>query len=287
MDSIKTVDVANLYPPYNETQLIHKLIAQYLAHDGYTSTARAFAQEVGTEYNALNGMDVAPYELELEEDRDAVNRRKIRGAIMEGDIDSALSYAETHYPAVLQQNSQIHFRLKCLKFIEMMRQSIGEPEPSDKRRGKRRSTFDYDDDVFNHEMELDEQQHNHHSNGTTGAAEWGSGSAMHLDGADALYDAEQDDEDEDMDNNRKGKRSSVIVHDLLTYGQKLKAEYDNDPRREIQDELQRTLGLISYGNPKQSVLKDLLEVRKRMSIAEELNSAILGKLFTLDSRLSV
>ena len=110
MDDIKTADVANLEPPWNETQIIHKLIAQYLAHDGYVSTARSFAQEVGAEYNALSGMDRAPYELQLEEDRDAVNRRKIRGAIMEGDIDSALSYAETYYPAVLQQNSQIHFR---------------------------------------------------------------------------------------------------------------------------------------------------------------------------------
>jgi hypothetical protein len=285
MEKIDVVDVSNLYPPLSASQLLHKLISQYLAHDGYVGTARAFAQEVGAEYNALHGPNAAPSELEPDEDRDAVNRRKIRSAIMDGDIDAALVYAEKWYPDVLKVNSKIYFRLKCLKFIEMMRRSVGGEEPKttavggaeeSKKRGKRRETLDYGD-VFTQEMDLDDQ-HNHqptaNGNSTAGPSEWGAGSAMAVD-SEALYD--DDEEDEITIKKGKGHSAMVTDRDLLEYGIKLKAEYGDDPRREIQDELQRTLGLISYGNPNQSVLKDLLEVRKRMSIAEELNSAILGK----------
>jgi Ran-binding protein 9/10 len=285
MEKIDVVDVANLYPPLSSSQLLHKLIAQYLAHDGYVGTARAFAQEVGAEYNALHGPNAAPSELEPDEDRDAVNRRKIRSAIMNGDIDAALIYAERWYPDVLKANSKIYFRLKCLKFIEMMRRSLGGDEPKtvaggaedSKRRGKRRETLDFGD-VFTQEMDLDDQ-HNHqpaaNGNSTAGPQEWGAGSAMAVD-SEVAYD---DDDEEDDIVTKKGKGHSAMVtdRDLVEYGIELRKEYGDDPRREIQDELQRTLGLISYGNPNQSVLKDLLEVRKRMSIAEELNSAILGK----------
>jgi hypothetical protein len=60
----------------DETQLIHQLVAQYLAHDGYVETARAFAEEVVDEARALANDDNAtiPYE-EAVEDLDALNRQ--------------------------------------------------------------------------------------------------------------------------------------------------------------------------------------------------------------------
>jgi hypothetical protein len=62
------VDV--LSPPLTEAQIIHKLIAQYLAHDGYIETARAFAAEVRQEHqslvigtsDAINAQDLEPVE---------------------------------------------------------------------------------------------------------------------------------------------------------------------------------------------------------------------------------
>jgi hypothetical protein len=74
-EGIRKADTSALYPPLTERQLIHRLIAQYLAHDGYVNTARAFAGEVSDENNALNGSNLPTEELEPEEDNDAINRQ--------------------------------------------------------------------------------------------------------------------------------------------------------------------------------------------------------------------
>jgi hypothetical protein len=60
----------------DETQFIHRLISQYLAHDGYVETAQAFAEEIVDEARALaNGDDATiPYQ-EAVEDMDALNRQ--------------------------------------------------------------------------------------------------------------------------------------------------------------------------------------------------------------------
>lgn len=60
----------------DETQFIHRLISQYLAHDGYVETAQAFAEEIVDEARALANDDDAtiPYE-EAVEDMDALNRQ--------------------------------------------------------------------------------------------------------------------------------------------------------------------------------------------------------------------
>ena len=75
-----TAPVDQLSPPLSEPQLIHKLIAQYLAHDGYIETARAFAAEVRQEHQSLatgtsdssNSQDLEP-----EEDVDAIHRQSM------------------------------------------------------------------------------------------------------------------------------------------------------------------------------------------------------------------
>lgn len=60
----------------DETGFIHSLVSQYLAHDGYVETARAFAEEVAEEQRALanNGDADVPY-IAAEEDLDAINRQ--------------------------------------------------------------------------------------------------------------------------------------------------------------------------------------------------------------------
>lgn len=45
----------------------------------------------------------------------------IRSAILEGDVDRALKYAQAFYPKVLPSNEAVHFKLRCRKFIEMVR----------------------------------------------------------------------------------------------------------------------------------------------------------------------
>lgn len=72
----QTKFVANASTAPDETQCIHRLISQYLAHDGYVETAQAFAEEIVDEARSLaNGDDASiPYQ-EAVEDMDALNRQ--------------------------------------------------------------------------------------------------------------------------------------------------------------------------------------------------------------------
>ena len=74
---ISSISVATLHPPLNEDALIKELVAQFLAHDGYVETARAFTEEVKSESNALRSdSDTLIDSFETEEDLDAVNRQR-------------------------------------------------------------------------------------------------------------------------------------------------------------------------------------------------------------------
>lgn len=77
-EEINSVNVASLQPPLDEDSLIKELVAQFLAHDGYVETAKAFAGEVRLEANALrSGSNTTLNAFEIEDDLDAVNRQRI------------------------------------------------------------------------------------------------------------------------------------------------------------------------------------------------------------------
>jgi hypothetical protein len=62
----------------NETNMIHDLIGQYLAHDGYVETARAFREEIIEEARALaNDGNGETAHGEQVEDLDALNRQSM------------------------------------------------------------------------------------------------------------------------------------------------------------------------------------------------------------------
>jgi hypothetical protein len=66
-----------------EDGLIHKLVGQYLAHDGYVETARAFSDEIVDEARALandKNADI-PYRTAVE-DMDALNRQSRFGILL-------------------------------------------------------------------------------------------------------------------------------------------------------------------------------------------------------------
>jgi len=295
MAEIRSTDVSKLHTPLNaisqpltERQLIHKLIAQYLAHDGYVETAHAFAQEVQAENEALADDTAAEVEnLRPEEDHDAVNRqskfhfiptavstkpairpheldltttKEIRSAILDGNIDNALYLTEKHFPKVLRENENIYFRLRCRKYIEMIKRSTEFQEasisPAKRMHAANGRVHDDYSDVFDHQMELDEQLGAHRThNGTSILEDWESA----------------------MDTSEDPSVNSIkLIEEALHYGQELKAEFQNDPRKEVKRALDETLALIAYADPRDSPLSGLLEEKERVPVAEELNGAILG-----------
>lgn len=286
-DLISMTSVTHLQPPLDERELIQKLVAQYLAMDGYVETARAFAREVRDDAVALatgSGDGTAAPDLEPVEDMDAVNRQQIRAAILEGDIDRALKKTKAYYPSVLQDHENIFFKLKCRKYIEMIRrlsdlyvlQNAPSSSPAKKpgSNGHHHASDEFGD-VFSHQMELDDQLQLSvaSSNGHSGG---GAADRMDTDlrpGANIPW------------NNKSGGLAMVdasplsyneLVQETLAYGQELNQLFKDDPRREVKKALEDTFSLIAYANPRDSPFAGLLEERERGPVAEELNSAILG-----------
>ncbi|KAF2637381.1 Ran-binding protein-like protein [Massarina eburnea CBS 473.64] len=259
----------------DETHFIHSLVRQYLAHDGYVETARAFEEEIHEEERALaNTENRETPHVQTEDDLHAIHRQKIRGAILDGDIDKALKHTNAYYPKVLQDNENIYFKLRCRKFIEMIckcnelsSQCHPIPTPPSKRStastlnnantvANRNSTAT---DEYDFEMELDEQL------GVHNGAPW-----------DNSGDDEEEDDEDDMED--KEAKWQELTNKMLQYGMELKTEFANDQRREVKRALEDTFALIAYENVRESTLYPLLEPEGRVPVAEELNSAILVSL---------
>lgn len=219
-----------------------------MQHDGYVDTARAFAEEIQSQKQALS-LDPAEQAegLNITDDQDANNRQRIRRAILEGDIDRALWYTNKHYPQVLEANEPVYFRLKCRKFIEMIRKEAELNLLAEKRIGASNG-------IEAHDMDLDEG----------GAAAWGD----HMDTEDGYNAASATSNGRDL------------LNLAIVYGQTLQAEYKDDPRREVKKTLEDIFALVAYTNPlKAKEVAHLLDRKGRAAVAEELNSAILCECF--------
>ncbi|OWO97480.1 hypothetical protein B2J93_9101 [Marssonina coronariae] len=248
---IEATSTANLAPPLSETELIQALVLQFLSHDGYVETARSFAEEIYEEKKALNfdpstivaGPDV-------KEDEDAGHRQRIRKAVLEGDIEKALKHTNAFYPNVLKDNEHVSFRLKCRRFIEMIRQGAemqNSPHPHGNKKGNGHSG-DWYDDIINQDMDLDDHQSQYNN--------W--------DRMDTEEPSENQTEYHDL------------LQETLAYGQILQAEYKDDPRREVGKALEDAFALMAYQDPLNAKeVAHLLDPKGRAAVAEELNSAIL------------
>lgn len=78
---------------------------------------------------------------------------------------------------------------------------------------------------------------------------------------------------EDAENNM---RYEQLLQEAMMYGQVLMQEY-RDENREYKRTLEQVFSLIAYSDAKSSVHGHLLDPKGRVAVAEELNSAILGK----------
>lgn len=86
----------------------------------------------------------------------------------------------------------------------------------------------------------------------------GWGGSMETDGGDSLAEL------------------TKLENKMLSYGQALQAEYAGDPRKEINKALNEIWALVAYKNPlKEPQVSHLLDGKGRVTVAEELNSAIL------------
>ena len=263
-----------LHPPDEEDVLIHKLVSQYLAHEGYVETARSFAQDVHDQQQSLSSHQQSVELPDADEDIHASNRQKIRKSILDGDIDKALKYTNAFYPRVLEdeRNKDIHFKLRSRKFIEMMRRhtelSAATSTPATVTKSvesieSNGHIQDGDDgqEISDTQMELDDQLNREASKGLVPPTD------------DVDMDASQE-----LHPKASYMKQNDLLNQALAYGRELQSTFGGDPRPQIKKQLSDIFAIMAYTNPSESVVGQLLDPKGRVQIAEEVNGAILGEL---------
>ncbi|KAL2018836.1 hypothetical protein VTK56DRAFT_325 [Thermocarpiscus australiensis] len=258
-EQIRSADASMLVPGLSETELIQQLVLQCLQHDGYVETARAFAEEIHAEKMALRLDDKEPVpEINIKDDEDANNRQRIRRAILDGDIDRAMELTETYYPTVLRDNEQVYFRLRCRKFIEMIRKEAELNMLLEEKKNLKKPSYQHQ---RQQQGEDDEEM---------------------LEAEDSAVASNWEDDVDNMDTEENGVDAaglSKLSQEALAYGMELRSEFAADPSRETSKHLDEIFSLIAYPNPlKVKEVAHLLDGSGRVAVAEELNSAILTSL---------
>lgn len=307
MEEINKADPSCLHPPDEEDALIQKLIGQYLAHEGYVETTTAFAEDLRDRQQSLANDSQSFATEDAEDDVHAISRQsglrsvlytmsissdptddlaEIRKSILDGDVDKALKYTSSYYPHVLEkdENKDIYFRLRCRKFIEMMRrctelQSATPPPafttkaadlPPGNGHGptEQAEEFANPDGSFDQQMELDDQLHRE--------ANLPPAKTLDVPSDDVDMDASQE-----LPVPSATKSEFMKQNDLLTaaieYGRELQAEFGGDPRHQIKKQLSDIFAIMAYTDPRDSVVGQLLDPKGRVPISEEVNGAILSE----------
>jgi hypothetical protein len=71
----------------SETDLVQTLVLQFLQHDGYVETARAFAEDMRIQKQALNmDPDTAVDGINIKDDEDANNRQSQTSMSIQLDV---------------------------------------------------------------------------------------------------------------------------------------------------------------------------------------------------------
>jgi hypothetical protein len=77
--------------------------------------------------------------------------------------------------------------------------------------------------------------------------------------------------------NGSSQEYDALLAEAMQFGQVLQRDYRGEPDDEHNKTLQDIFSLVAYENPRDSVHGSLLDRKGRVAVAEELNSAILGK----------
>ena len=185
--------------------------------------------------------------------------------MLDGEIDVALNLTEALYPDVFKENPDICFRLRCRKFVELMRQSHESPSGAAAEAG--RTARNGRSNGFEQPMALDDEL----------------APIVHLDMEldDEDDSAAQSDSDHDMEADDaagaggRPQTASDFMKETMAYGTVLGQLYKDDRTKD--QALKEIFSLFAYQDPKNSPAAPILDVGGRVPVAEELNSAILGE----------
>lgn len=217
---------------------LQALVSAYLSHNGYIDSARAMALDISSQTN--KAVSYPPI------DTEASNRQRIRNHVVDGDIDSALMMLEQLFPDVLEQQEVLRFRIKCRKFIEMMRSCAQAQNHVSECQLLQDIPRQLEDDAETEKQELDVTM------------------------ADVTYPPGIDQDVPSVD-----KDTKTLLDEAILYGQHLQSLYAAPTNPIFRSGLEEAFSLLAYSDPLNSPLAHLLSPSLRVEIAEDVNRAIL------------
>ena len=224
-------------------------------------------------------------------------------------LSKATQCTQDFYPEILDANPIISFRLKAMRFLEIVRavtsSSRQNPVPvSPLKKQKAKATLPGASlsNLSASAMDLDNDGDRRDANApsslpptttVTPSITWPT-------------DISGDDDDDDHMETSNGNIAAGIANEdgpaapaapealwqltgntgtdlqtAISEGQKLSEEYDRDQRREIKEVMRHIKGIWAYDDPTRAKeVGYLFRQEERVKVAEELNGAILGKSFT-------
>ncbi|KAK4514601.1 U4/U6-U5 snRNP complex subunit prp31 [Mucor velutinosus] len=237
--------------------LADNVVMEYLKHNGYHKAATSLQASIIQKGN-LPSVEASNLELDLE----ATHRQEIRKAIFDGDIDHVFKLCDELYPNVLENNPMILFKLKCRKFIEMIRQAHEQADHAHRDKVPI-DAMDYDAALSEEEAQSLQVSENMPSISIKRATSLAS-----------------------LDSEHKRKKQKIAREDLstfvdgLAYGIELKNAYKEEAKsnRAMAIELESASSILAYTDLTHPKVAPLFETRRIETVASELNSAILVSL---------
>lgn len=254
---------------------IHHLVLSYLAHHGYLKSAKAFRQEgnpgddLASSLSAINDQDVEmdgiPNSSKTFFEQDIERRTGVVHSVIAGDIDTALQETRRLYPSVLEADAGLMlFKLRCRKFVELIL------EAAEMKRQMQAPKVDADI-VEEDNMDVDDEHPGSpfRANGSTsmslpmraGARRPAASPSRHTEASRAAT-----------------AQYEHALHEAITYGQSLQADYKSDSRPEVRSIFKRTFGIVAWHNPLEAggQAAEVAGQDARVELANELNQAILS-----------
>ncbi|KAG7801522.1 hypothetical protein KL944_003254 [Ogataea haglerorum] len=90
---------------------LSQMIKKYFEHRGYATALKSFEKDL-----SLEGSEETPYPLR----RESYIKKKLKHLISSNEIDAATELVKSSFPGLLEDNTDIQFRLDCLKLVNMV-----------------------------------------------------------------------------------------------------------------------------------------------------------------------
>lgn len=279
---------------------INDLVLAYLSHHGYARTARAFEAQSSargglstlkssstfassstsrvSEHDQIMDMDdvpktptIAPASMD-----DIDTRTRIVHAVLAGDIDTALSNTQTHFPRALDTDEGlVLFKLRCRKFVELVLEAAELKKRMRAEEAEMSVEVDGDGDdkgtLDGMGMDVDDADVSN-AGGTNG---YGNGSSVPI-----KHKRKASFASHTLSNlsGAAATRYGSTLEDAVAYGQELQSDCKDRP--EMRAIFKRTSVIVAFEDPL-GAGGDAAEVAgqaARVNLATEVNQAILREL---------